>query len=333
MSKIKSLIQKLGIDETFTKSVPKPRKYNSVKKNMVAIEDCNFMGDLIEMPTTKTGYKYILSVVDLANDEFDIQPLKSKTPKEVKKAFELILSRPHLSRPYQIITDGGNEFKGDFDVYLKKLKIYHRTAMPYRHNQTANIEALNKQLVRLFNGYCNQKELETKKRYNEWTDIVDVVREELNKIRRKELPANDPPPLFNEEISKYNIGDSVFYKLMYPRDALGHKQSTSNFREGDVRWSKESRQIQNIFVMQDLPRYRYQLKGLPQVAFYEEELKLSNQKEDTYIIKKIIGKKVVKGETYYLVWWSPGLKKDATWEPEKNLIEDGVQGLLDLYNA
>jgi hypothetical protein len=33
------------------------------------------MADLLELPETKKGFKYLLVVVDLATDEFDIEPI------------------------------------------------------------------------------------------------------------------------------------------------------------------------------------------------------------------------------------------------------------------
>ncbi|RZK47816.1 MAG: hypothetical protein EOO99_12185 [Pedobacter sp.] len=218
---------------------------------------------------------------------------------------------------------------------MTKLKIYHRYSLPNRHNQTANIESLNRVLVRFFFAYMNKKELETGKRYNEWTDIVDLVREELNKVRRIDPPdakdSKPEPPLFNEETPKYSVGQPVYYKLMKSKDALGHDQNTNQFREGDIRWSQDSRIIEHIFVMRDLPRYRYQLKGLPQVSWYEEELKPSKVSQTTYVIRAIIDKKTMKGEIYYKIWWQGYKKKDATWESKKNLIEDGAKNVIDIY--
>ena len=41
----------------------------------------------------------------------------------------------------------------------------------------------------------------------------------------------------------------------------------------------------------------------------------------------------MKKQKYYLIWWSGYLKKDATWEPEKQLIEDGLKKEIDDYNS
>ena len=63
-----------------------------------------------------------------------------------------------------------------------------RTAQPNRHIQVANVERLNGILGTLLNGYMNSKEEQTGKVYKEWTDKLDIIRKDLNKIRKKKLP-------------------------------------------------------------------------------------------------------------------------------------------------
>ena len=43
---------------------------------------------------------------------------------------------------------------------------------------------------RLLDGYMNSKELETGRVYRQWTDVIDIIREDLNEIR--ERPDGDP---------------------------------------------------------------------------------------------------------------------------------------------
>ena len=53
------LIKKLNIDETYTKA-PKQKVFNKVKDNVPHVEDYNFMADLLLLPETKKGFKYLL---------------------------------------------------------------------------------------------------------------------------------------------------------------------------------------------------------------------------------------------------------------------------------
>lgn len=336
---MKSILDKLKVDETFTKpKIVKQKKFNKVKNNIPLIEDYNFMADLVEMPETKNNYKYLFVMVDLATDEFDIEPLKTKTPQEVVNAMLKMFKRKYISKPYaSIATDGGSEFKGVFHKWLYDNNIFHKESMPNRHTQMANVEALNGQLVRLFNGYMNMKEEKTNKPYKNWDDIIDFVRKELNKVRKKKLKPYDinnyPLPDITKT-NKFNVGDIVNYKLDWAENALGNKQPTPNFRIGDYKFSRIPKKIVSVLYFNDEPYYRYLLEGMPKVSFSEFQLMKAKgtETETKYKVKKLIDKRVVKKEIQYLVWWDKYKKSESTWEPEKQLIKDGLKAVIDEYN-
>jgi len=278
------IIKKLKIDETFTKAGKKQKVFNKVKNNIPLIEDFNFMADLLLLPETKEGFKYLLVVVDLATDEFDIEPLKNKTPADVLNGIKKMIKRKYIKKPYASIrTDDGNEFKGVFHKWLYDNSILHKVALAGRHKQLGNVEVLNSQLGRLFNGYMNMKEEETKKIYKEWTDILNFVRKELNAIRKKELNFDvENYPAFDFKKagkSKYKIGDLVYEKLDHPQNALGQKQPTANFRVGDYRYSKQPKKIIKIIYMNDEPFYRYMLEGIKNASYSSLELMPSKAKK------------------------------------------------------
>ena len=129
------------------------------------------------------------------------------------------------------------------------------------------------------------------------------------------------------------MGDVVYEKLNTPENALGHKQNTKNFRVGDYRYSQIPKKIIKVAYFTDKPYHRYILEGLPNVSYSEYELmKAKDEKETKYEVKKIIGKRTKNKKTEYLIWWKNYRKNESTWEPEKNLIEDGLKNLIDEYN-
>jgi hypothetical protein len=149
----------LGINDKLTKIHTAPKRFSKVKDNIPLHEDFNYMADLMFMPTDKFGYKYMLVVVDLASDEFDIQELKSKTPEHILKAFKLIFDRPYLNKPeYSITTDAGSEFQGVFKKWLYDESIFHKITSVGRHKQLGNIDSLIRQLSSLFIGIANEEE-------------------------------------------------------------------------------------------------------------------------------------------------------------------------------
>ena len=171
------LLKDLGIDETLTKPIKKKKVgYNKVKDNIPLVEDWNYMADTLFLPTDKKGFKYLLVVVDLATDEFDIEPMKNKSSSTALKAMKAMFKRPHINKPYASIrTDSGTEFKDEFKKYLYEQSILHKQSIPGRHSQTSSVESLNRLLGRVFNGYMNKLEIQTGLVYREWTEIIDIV--------------------------------------------------------------------------------------------------------------------------------------------------------------
>lgn len=340
MKKFKELIKKLDIDERYTKPrLEKQKVFNKVKYNIPMREDINFQADTLYLPETKQGYKYLLVVVDLASDEFDIEPMKNIDTKTTSTAFQKMMKREHLNFPKIIRTDDGTEFKDKFTKMLSKNDVLQKTALAKRHKQLSNVESLNKQLGRLLNGYMNMKEKQTGKVFREWTDIVDIVRKDLNEIRKiditKDVSEYDEfNPTFNpDKEPKFKVGDMVHEKLDYPENALGNKQKTENFRVGDVRFSMVPKKIERVLYMNSQPWYRYMLSGINKVSYSEYELIKSRFRTERYKVKSIINSRDVGRTKEYLVWWQGYKKKDATWEPRKNLIQDGLKNMIEEYEA
>ena len=163
---MQNLINKLGINEKFTKPI-RNIKFDRVKENTYSKGGYNFMADLLHLPTTKYRYRYLLVITDLWNNQFDIEPIRNKTPDDVLKAMKKIMTRESIPDIKESLsTDSGTEFRGIFHKWLYDENILHRVAEANRHQQVANAENLNKTLGRLLNGYMNAKEEQTVKFIN-----------------------------------------------------------------------------------------------------------------------------------------------------------------------
>ena len=100
---------------------------------------------LLHLPETKNGYKYLLVVTDVATSNMDFEPMKTTNSAEAVEAFKAIAKRKYLNLPtVSVKTDGGPEFKANFNKFLIDNKIAHITAVPNRHSQMAVVERLNK---------------------------------------------------------------------------------------------------------------------------------------------------------------------------------------------
>jgi hypothetical protein len=333
-----ALLTSFKADSPFTKNAPKEKVFTKVKKNIPMHEDYNQMADLLYLPETKLGYKYLLVVVDIATNKFDIEPLKTKDCVTVLNALQNIYKRNYISEPYATLqTDSGKEFSGVFHKWLYNENVYHKVTLPNRHSQMANVESLNKQLGTLIMGNLNDQEEKSGKVEKNWISLLPKIRKELNAYREIDLDKvkypNDKvffnPPTDVEP--KFKVGDIVYEKLDWPEDALGHKQPTAKFRAGDYRFSRVPKKIMQVFNMPDQPWFRYQLEGMKNVSYTEAQLRISNEKETKYVVKAILDTRMKNKKIEFLVHWKNHKKEEATYEPETTLREDGVGPMIDEF--
>jgi hypothetical protein len=188
---LKPIYSLLNIDNKLTKKrVRSQREYNSFEDNIRLEKNCNYMSDILFLPTAKYGFKYLLIVLDIATRQFDCEKLKNKDSTTVLKAFKKICNNSdYLTIPkYSLITDSGSEFKGLFQNYLYNESIFHKTVPKGNHTAMSPIDNLCYQLGKILNDYMSNIELQTGKVYRQWPDILDTVIIEMNKIRKRELP-------------------------------------------------------------------------------------------------------------------------------------------------
>ena len=299
---LKPIYSLLNIDNKLTKKrVRSQREYNSFEDNMRLEKNCNYMSDILFLPTAKYGFKYLLIVLDIATRQFDCEKLKNKDSTTVLKAFKKICNNSdYLTIPkYSLITDSGSEFKGLFQDYLYNESIFHKTIMKGNHTAMSPIDNLCYQLGKILNDYMSSVELQTGKVYRQWPDIIDTVIIEMNKIRKRELPdKNEFDTRFVNDIRevrkisnkktgekietieqefikpKFRVGQLVYVLLKTPKNILGKNQSTLNFRAGDMTVDPERREITEVLMMHGKgPLYRYLVDGLPNASYTERELK------------------------------------------------------------
>lgn len=334
------ILKKVGVKDDVIDATKPPKKdkyFTRVKNNTFPKQDYNFMADLLELPKTEEGFKYLFVVVDLWSDEFDIEPLKNKQPKTVLDAFKKMLKRKHLNFPKgSIATDQGSEFKGVFHDYIFNRGIYHKWADPGRKTQMSSVESLNRLLGYILNSYMNQKEIDTGVEYKEWTDIVDVVRTELNKMRKKK--DGDPyalryfKPITKEP--KFRVGEVVHWALSSPSGMTDRKLYGSNFRMGDRRFSQSSvRVLKVLYYDNKKVPYRYLLNNGKSVSYTENQLRKAKDQVEQYFIENLIGKRKHNGRIEYRVKWREFPRDQSTWEKRTDLIKDGLQKFIDRYEA
>ena len=95
----------------------------------------------------------------------------------------------------------------------------------------------------------NTIEEQTGKPFKQWDQAIDIIRNDLNEIRKKTDgdPQKDIFAAPTETKPKFKIGDLAYYRTERPMNALGEFQPTNNFREGDYRFNiKDPKTIKAI---------------------------------------------------------------------------------------
>ena len=339
---MKAILDKFDIDETLTKPIKKNKLYTRVKSIVPLVKNWNYAIDVIELPETKDKFDRLLTICDLANNAFDIEPMKkNKSPDETMKALNKIFKRKYIQKPkYSITSDSGVEFKGAFDKFCKDNAILHRVGLTGRHTQNAVVERLHREIGRIINGYLNSKERTTGHIYKEWFQIIPQLREELNNFRIDKTISSNKKEWFNMERTekefsvetfikpKFEINDLVHRQLDYGKDIHGNKLY-GNFRMGDYRYEKEARKLINILIYPEPVEYRYVLNGIKNASFTTEQLLISKEIVEKFNVKQFKDKKTVNKKVYYLVSWLNLKKGDDSWELANNLLEDLGKDIFD----
>jgi hypothetical protein len=245
-SKFEAMFKEMKVSEEYTKKAK--YKFDHFKDNTFPQKGYNIQADLLMLPITNDGYRYLLTVIDIWSNYIDFEPLKTKTAKETLAAIKTIFNRKYLNEPIASIkTDSGREFLESFDQYFKKQKIAHLINLPDRHSQMAKVENLNKQIARLIMTYITEKTMELGEQYREWTDVLDIIRKGLNEI--KAHPKDEDPfeyPMAEPKVQalpKYKTGDIVYRPLGKPIGEYG------KFQSGDSRYDMVPRKVKNVYLL------------------------------------------------------------------------------------
>jgi hypothetical protein len=317
-------------------------------------KDNTHQADLLFLPNDK-GYKYCLCVVDIATGLMDAEPLKEKTSESVLNAFKKIYSRKILSLPHKIIVDSGSEFQGKVSDYMKKEEVNKKTAETARHRSLAVVEKRNQILGKVLFMKMHAQELLTGKLNLSWVkDLPDIITKINEKYGHKPLDDNDLYKKYGDPWQTTQhllpIGTRVRVQLNQPRDIVGNKLH-GRFRGMDTRWTNEIYKIKSYLFDPHEPvlyildkkykeghRISYTRNQLQVVSENEQEppAKMildqpkgrqgkAGKKNETFIIKKILNKRIIGKKNEYLIWWKGYPKTEATWEPENNLPVDIVK--------
>ena len=273
------------------------------------------LADMMQYRRENLGNSYLLICVDVFSRYAFVRCIKSKTAQEVGDAFQDIITTTHR-RPFNLMTDKGSEFRGDFKKMIKANDINHFFATsPDVKASIAEryIRTLKSRIQRYFMHRRNKKAY-----HDVLQQIVTSINHSVNRTigctpasitrdREKELWDRVYAPLVRKSTSKhkYKVGDLVrismkrdimqkgylphFSKRVYPISKLLHKRTPPTYKLFDHHSDQD-------------------LGGV----FYEEELvRVVPTSKGFRVIEAIIKTKTEGGKKYNLVQWKN--TKEAEW--------------------
>lgn len=338
----KSFLKKQELHNLFKR----PKKDSWINTPHIQQDEPNIVqqADLLFLPHDG-NYKYALVVVDLGSRLTDAEPIKDKSSKTVKEAFEEIYDRGILEMPQIIQVDPGSEFKKDVKNYFEKHGVYVRYGKPGRHRQQALVERRNQVLGNALMKKMHAEELLTGQVSRRWVDALPRIIKAMNihYSKQKRMKYPDVPVCEGEACKLLDEGTKVRAVLDEPRNLFDEKL-IGKFRSGDIRWDPKVRVVKQILLrpgqppmylldnpkrsngIDNIPYTRNQLQVIPE----EEEappgeivLKgRENDPDTTYIVNKILDKRGRGKNTQYLVSWKGFDDKWNSWVDAKSLKED-----------
>jgi len=130
--------------------------------------------DVLQMPTSGKGFKYMLVIVDLLSRYARAVPLKDKSAISITQATrKKVFDDDLLGAPETIVSDNGLEFTNHtFRKLLSSHGTDHRTTTPYNPKGNGATERLNRTLLSLLRGATHE--------HMDWADALPHVLDVYN---------------------------------------------------------------------------------------------------------------------------------------------------------
>ncbi len=303
-------------------SLHKPVRHRFKRRKIYAAGiDYLWQADLVDMNQLSeynSGYKYLLTVIDVLSKFAWAVPLKKKDSKTVTEAFSSVCTH---RKPFKLNTDKGSEFvNAVFQRKLRELNIQFYTT------QNEDIKA---SVVERFNRTLKTKMWKyfTHKNTHKYYDVLQDMLKSYNSTYHRTI-GQSPDSVRPEhveaiclrmygstngtttEVAKFKVNDKV--RISKTRQTFG-KGYLAN-------WTEEIFTIGEVLHTSPIT---YRLKDYEgeqlQGSFYEKELQLVVKIDDVYKVEKIIETRRRRGVKEYLVKWRGYPNKFNSWVKEADL--------------
>ena len=266
-------------------------------------------------------YKYFLLAVDLMSKYVWTVPLRSKTGKEIVKAFVTIVKDGRI--PTRIRTDKGSEYVNkEVRRYFKDEKIVHFVTQNIVKASMAEraIKSIKSRIAHFM----------THNQTHRWVEVLPKLTESYNKTYHRSIkrsPASvkqtDHVELWKVlyESNRQNARPSSFVFKFKVGDIVRVSFLRRQFqRQYDERWSRDLFVVTERFMKEGIPQYK--LKDydgeIVTGTFYQSQLNRAYE-QDTYLIERVLKTRKKAEQTEYLVRWKGWAPKYDSWVSETDV--------------
>ena len=195
--------------------------------------------DLLQLPTTRFGNKYVLVATDHYSKWVSAAPLRNKNGSLVAKIMEEKILTSLTAKPEKILSDNGKEFKArEFEQLLISYGIKHIYSTPYKPSSNGAVERVNRTIIQILKGLVNSptdwdKELpRTLMIYNNTLHAEnkkspsDCLLETAHRVHQSPVVSQDIQKRWkdgNPNFEPFRKGDKVLIKIQKVGDMVQHK--------------------------------------------------------------------------------------------------------------
>ena len=324
------VVNYLSTQDEYSLHKPIVKKFIRNRVLVSGIDD-TWQIDLIDMRVFKNendNNTYILTIIDVFSKYAWGRMIKNKQAITVMEAIKSVIEKSKR-QPKKIHADDGNEFKGEFNKYLKSknIKLY----LTHTGLKASVVERFNRTIKeKIWRYFTSSKETSYYKYLDDFFESYNASYHRSIKMAPKEVNQKNSDKVF-ENLYGYdkNIGSENQIKIKFKKgDYVRITKYKSIFSKGYERnWNQEVFEIDKVLLNNFVPMY--QLKDLDnekiQGKFYTEELQMvsiniremEKKKGKVYEVDQVLDTKIVNGKKQYLIRWKYYPESQNSWE--KNL--------------
>lgn len=277
---------------------------------------------LIKISKYNSGYKYILTCIDVLSRYGYARPLKTKSPLEVINALKDIFKTSKV-KPSKLHTDRGGEFfNATFQKFVKKEKIIHYAT--FSETKAAICERFNKSIQHWLHKYFTA---------NNTLKYIDVLPDLLNSYNHRVHRSLGMAPADVSPANQKAVWCKLYAKSIWRdgekpkyRFTLGQIVRISKykrlFKKGYLKsWTEEYFKIADRIPSKPVTYRLSELSGeILQGIFYDQELQSIHVSDDKGYKIDILKSRTLKGLKQYYVSYRGWPDIYNEWISHKQLV-------------